>query len=1380
MGTRSDLRAASELITRAWFEVLELDGPDKGKGFLIQGGDSLRAAQLCTRLQQAFGVAIQLESVLSAASLTEFVRELLGTLSRKQTDSPDSGPLVPRDDAPDQLTLSFSQERMWFMHELAAASAAYHVPMAWRLRGALDMAALRVALATLIKRHAVLRMTVVSKGAAVVPRFATNITTLLRETTIPAMADGPNLEALQGFLSEFTNAPFSLEHGPPVRAALAQVGPDDAVLLVVMHHIAADQWALDVFFREFAAAYRAALTNTASILSASAPSFSAYAAAHRDWFLRERRSADTEYWRAKLAGLETVVLNSDYARPPQQSFRGTKLRLDFNLREIAALRAFGAAHHATLAMVLLTALKVLLFRHTGRTDVAVGVPVANRQHSGAEQLLGTLVNTLVLRTDLGDQPDFISALRRVRSTTLEALAHQDMPFEMLVQALQLPRDASRSPLFSVMFNMLNTPLGDVSFPGLDWSRFEFDKKASQFDLTVTIDADHARSISFEYSTDLFSPDTIQRLADHYLGLLRAAIQRPTQRIDAATLIPESELKLLREWAQGPRAARAEGTIPALLLPAFSRHGASLAVHYENDALTYAQLGEAVTRVAQALRARGLGRGAYVGLYMHRSPRMLIGLLGVLQSGAAYVPLDPAFPPERVAFMAGDAGLSLLLCDGDAAAHIAGPNALLDINEVLAAPSKTEWQPDIALEARPNDPAYVIYTSGSTGQPKGVVVPHRAVVNFLRSMLVEPGLTAADRVLAITTLSFDIAVLELLLPLTVGAKLVIASAVELADGEALREMLNRRQITTLQATPSTWRMLIDSGWYGTPGLRALVGGETLGTDLAIQLAGRCAEVWNMYGPTETTVWSACGRIENIGRERVSLGRPIANTEIMVLDENRELCPIGVPGEICIGGDGIAIGYLHQPALTDDRFIENPYSRDRRTTRLYRTGDRGRWRRDGRLEHLGRLDSQVKVRGYRIELGEIEARLATHPDLAAAVVIAREQKAGDPRLLAYVVPRAAMPDTAAIRDYLRQWLPEYMLPQHYIALTQIPLLPNGKIDRQRLPAPADAGPRNVVHEPPRNLAEQAVWEIWRQTLETADLGVHDNFFDLGGHSLLAVRMVSRIRSELQRACTLPMVFRNPTIAELALALGDASALSSSAIIPLQTAGDGPQLFCLCGIQIYQELAYQLAPDIPVSGVFVPQEMEYLALAGQPRKPTPSVPQLAGEYLKAIRDQQPRGPYRLAGFSFGGVLAYDIAQTLRRAGENVEFLAILDSDVPGRAGGSGGLLAGLKEQARQLRDSGARLLGSRQSGLDPVAQERNQRYLGTMRSYQAEPYGGRAVCVLSSDGPVHDAGYDWDALIPDIVTLKIDDSHLGILRGTSVVRLASFLREHLPAHR
>ncbi len=1374
MGTPSDLRAASEFITRAWFDVLELQGPDKGKGFLAQGGDSLRGTQLCLRLQQGLGIRASLATVLGAASLTQLIRELLPAPASPAAQALGAVSFAGSADAAAPAVLSFSQERMWFMHELAAASAAYHVPMAWRLRGHLDTAALRTALGAVLERHPVLRMTVVSDGANVVPRYSGGAATTLREIDIAPLADGPDLDSLSGFLSEFTNAPFSLDHGPLCRIAVASIGPDDAVLLVVMHHIVGDQWALDVFFRELAAAYRASLAGSVRASSPPQPSYARYAAAHRAWFLRERRGPELDFWRSRLEGLETVVLNEDYARPPQQSFRGAKLRLDFNLRDIAALRALGATHGATLAMVLLTALKILLFRHTGRTDVAVGVPVANRHHDGAEPLLGTLVNTLVMRTELAGQPDFITALQRVRATMLEALQHQDLPFEMLVQSLQLPRDASRSPLFSVMFNMLNTPLGEVQLPGLTWSRFEFDKKASQFDLTITIDADHARSISFEYSTDLFSADTIQRLSEHYLGLLRAVIQRPTLRIDAAALIPENELRLLREWAQGPRTARAEGTIPALLQPAWSRHAASLAIRFENEALTYAQLSLAVTKVAQALRSRGIGRGARVGLYVPRSPRMLIGLLGILQAGAAYVPLDPAFPPDRLAFMARDAGLLLLLSDGGVDPKALGVTQQLAIGDILANGTTSEWQTDVALEARPNDPAYVIYTSGSTGQPKGVVVPHRAVVNFLRSMLVEPGLAATERLLAITTLSFDIAVLELLLPLTVGAELIVASPAELADGETLRDMLNRRRVTTLQATPSTWRLLIDSGWHGTPGLRALVGGEALTTEVAIQLSGRCAEVWNMYGPTETTVWSACGRIENLGRERVSLGRPIANTEIMVLDENRALCPIGVPGEICIGGDGVAIGYLNQPALTDERFIENPFSRDRRTTRLYRTGDRGRWRRDGRLEHLGRLDSQVKVRGYRIELGEIEARLATHPDIAAAVVVAREQNAGDPRLVAYVVPRQSMPDTAAVRDYLRQWLPEYMLPQHYISLERIPLLPNGKTDRQKLPAPTDSARRSIAPTPPRNLAEQAVWEIWRQTLDTDAFGVHDNFFDLGGHSLLAVRMVSRIRSELQRACTLPIVFRNPTIAELSIALGDATALSGSAIIPLQAAGNGPPIFCLCGILIYQELADQLAPDFPAYGVFVPQELEYLNFSGQHRRAAPSVAELATEYLKAIRDRQPQGPYRLIGFSFGGVLAFDIAQTLTREGEQVELLAILDSDVPGR--GSAGILQELKAQARQIRDAGIRLIAGTESGLDLLASDRDQRYLETMRAYQAEPYPGQAFCVLSADGPVHDPGYTWEALIPRLTTHRIEDSHLGILRGTSVVRLASLLRQHL----
>jgi amino acid adenylation domain-containing protein len=1348
-----------ETVGRLWAQVLEKPA-DTGRSFFAQGGDSLRAMQLCARLSRELGAHVPVRLLFDAPQLEAFCTQLNGLAPDPDAtlDSFLSGRLPP--------VLSYSQERMCFMHEIAIGSAAYHVPMAWRLTGNLDVSALRTAFSAVVASHEVLTMTVVADDDRLQPLYGSAPAPQIVQISLDARRDEDRQKQLENFLCEFANGPFHLHSGPLVRAALVQEDSASAVLVVVMHHVIADQWSLDVFFREMSLAYAGALAGRSPLAPGSRGKFTDYVSTHRGWFSEHRRDTELAYWRKKLRGLEVTALHEDFVRPAQQSFAGAKLRLDFGLREILALRQLGAAHDATLAMVLLTALKVLLCRHIGRSDIAVGVPVANRQHLDSEGLIGTLTNTLVLRTDLDGKPDFIGALSRVRTNLLDAFEHQDLPFDQLVRELDLQRDPSRPPLFSVMFNMLNTPLGTVQFPGLKWSRLEFDKKASQFDLTVTIDADHARSISFEYSPALFTPETIQRLADHYMELLRAALRDPAQRIDSVMLSPEGEQRQLREWALGPRLRRVAGTIPALLDSQFDRSGPHVAIRCADKILTYDELHQRIMQISDELAGLGIGRGSVVGLHLERSPQMVAAMLGVLYSGATYVPLDPSYPADRLAYMARDAELNLLLTDNVAGAEPAWPQGcrVLALNG-LSDSAGTPPNGDLREGAHPGDPAYIIYTSGSTGEPKGVVVPHGAVVNILRSMLEQPGFNSNDRLLAVTTLSFDIAVLELLLPLTVGGQVVMATLPEQGDGDALRNLLERHHITVMQATPSTWQLMIDSGWIGTGELRAWAGGETLSRELANQLLGRCAEVWNMYGPTETTIWSACGRVDWPGRSRISLGRPIANTGIVVLDDNLEPCPVGVPGQICISGDGVAIGYLRRPELTAARFITNPRSRDRRTARIYCTGDLGRWRQDGQLEHLGRLDSQVKIRGFRIELGEIESRLLSHPEVEAAIVRVHSPPGFEPVLVAWVVPRAGMPGAPELREFLRQWLPEYMLPQHLLEIPAVPRLPNGKLDSQSLPPPgADPGHRGNP-APPSNAVELALWKIWRQALVVADFGIHDNLFDLGGHSLMAVQLVGRIRAELQRACNLAMLFRNPTIALLARALTQAEALPGATLVPLQSAGDGPELFCLGGIMIFRELAGRLAPDVPVCGVFVPQEMTFLAEGMDATTRTPDIPELAREYLETIRSRQPHGPYRLAGFSLGGVLAFEAAQQLRATGETVLIVIILDSDAPGT--GQPGLLRRLKNWVRR------RLARMSSTAANLAA---NARYVEVMRRYAPRRYPWKVLYVQSTDLPTHDPGYGWERLVPHLQALRVPDNHLGILQGKSVERVAAFLRPHL----
>ncbi|MCC5863320.1 MAG: amino acid adenylation domain-containing protein, partial [Gammaproteobacteria bacterium] len=1052
---RRDATGLIGRVRQCWEEVLDPVSANPSGDFLGCGGDSLRAAQLCQRLQATLGRSVSPGWLLSTPGVD--IAGLAAELAHTPTSSiPPADTRALAEPSSSGVT-SFSQERMWFMHQLAPAGLAYNVSQALRLTGPLRADALEHAVQVVTARHPVLysRFAAVPEGLqCLAPPDTPEIRLELIQA--PASAADEPAEVLRETAARLVRTPFDLVHGPVFRAALIQAGDADAVLLLWAHHIVADQWAFDILVREIAEAYHPDCEPQPSEHPEMMPDFGAYAAWHRDWFQRERLRPELAYWRRQLQGLEPLILPADRPRPAQQTFRGRRLRqaLDPGLRD--RLQAIAAGEGATLAMLLLAALKLLLRAHCDRSDLAVGVPVANRQHPGAGDLVGTLVNTLVVRSDISACDDTLEVLAVVRRTLLEALEHQDLPFERLVQAIGAPRDTATSPLFTVMFNMLNTPLGEVHFEGLSWQRFEVDRQAAQFDLTVTVDADVDRSIVFEYSTDLFEPDSMARLAERYFHLLGRLAEEPRQRLTAELWLPPAEHEELDRWGTGPRRDITPATLQALVASALQRPQ-GMALQWAGERIPVTTLERQSAALAARLNRLGIGRGALVGVCLPRGPAMLVALLGVIRAGAAYVPLDPCYPADRLHYMAEDAALAALVANRDTSTLLAWPATpqllLADAGEVLEAdgpacsvPPSTDALERAGAAITGEDPAYVIYTSGSSGRPKGVVVPQAAVVNFLLAMAERPGLGEQDRLLAVTTPSFDIAVLELFLPLWTGATLVLAAQEDVVDGTRLAALIRKARITALQATPSTWRMLLEAGWQGQPGLKALVGGEPLAATLAYQLAQRTGEVWNMYGPTETTVWSSCWRLPPRHEASISLGSPILNTSVQVVDSRLQPCPIGVPGELLIGGAGVARGYLHEADLTTARFIALPGV----DGPVYRTGDRVRWSADGALEYLGRLDAQVKLRGHRIELGEIEDRLGRHPAIAGAVAAVVEDRPGDARLLAYVVPWRSLPRAAELRDYLAQWLPSYMLPQHFVELDAMPLLPNGKVDRANLPA------------------------------------------------------------------------------------------------------------------------------------------------------------------------------------------------------------------------------------------------------------------------------------------------------------------------------------------
>jgi amino acid adenylation domain-containing protein len=1095
------LRTPTEVaLGEIWSDVLQRPTPGRSDDFFVLGGDSLRATQVMTRVRRMFALELPLSAAFEARTLEALARRIDEAASKSKRARPASTIVPVAADGP--APLSFSQQRMWIIQSLDPQNTAYNMSCALRLTGPLDVDALSRAMDEIHRRHDILRTTYdvvdgqVVQQAHPCSRKALQCIDLSRAGADPAAVAG---------------TPIDLARGPVFTSNLMRIGPNAHVLQMTMHHIAGDQWSAGVLGRELAALYNAIRAGRPAELPAPTVRYRDYATWQRAWLDSDEIADQVQYWRRKLEHVPPLNLPSDRPRPRIQTLNGGHVQSDVPASLFADLEQLGRRESATLFMTMFTGFVALLHRLSGQDDISVGVPVANRTHDAVEQVVGTFVNILALRLDLAGNPTFGELLRRVRATALDAFAHQDVPFDKLVQELVQSRDTSRAPLTQVLFNMLNAPMHGIEIDGVTWEPLILDRGGAQFELSVSVDRQITQTVTVEYNSDLFEKTTIERLVERYLHLLARAAAAPDSRLSELDLLPDEERDLvLRMWNATSVEMPARPFIAMFEARAAERPDAP-AVTFEGAASSYGELNARANVLARELARTGVGRGVRVGICVDRSPAMLVGLLAVQKSGGAYVPLDPGLPAQRLEHMVSDSGLSVLILGGNAGRDLELPPGVTTLDaEVFADAAVPMDTPNPVDTAELSDPAYIIYTSGSTGRPKGVAVSHGALANFLRSMQREPGLGESDVLAAVTTISFDIAGLELYLPLLAGARIELVPAATASDGKALSELLVATGVTIMQATPATWRMLLDAGWPGRPNLRALCGGEALPRELADPLLERVGEVWNLYGPTETTIWSTVGRVVR-GDAPVSIGRPIDNTQVYILN-GLSPAPVGVAGEICIGGAGVAIGYHGQPGLTAERFVADPFSQQP-GARIYRTGDLGRWGPDGQLHHLGRMDHQVKIRGFRVETGEIEAVLNEHPAVRQAVVVAREIGSGDLRLVAYVVYGGDEELTISeVRRFLRTRLPDYMIPSMAVALGRVPLTPNGKLDRNSLPDPfAHAARPANAFEAPASGTETVIANVWRQLLKVDKVGAEDNFFELGGYSLLALRFVAHVERQ-----------------------------------------------------------------------------------------------------------------------------------------------------------------------------------------------------------------------------------------------------------------------------
>jgi amino acid adenylation domain-containing protein len=1120
--------AVEEMIAGIWESLLPVERVGIHDNFFDLGGHSLLATQVASRVREAFQVEVPLRRIFECPTVFSLAEWISHT--RQAGKGKEVLPLAPVSRT-GLLPLSFAQERLWFIDQLAPQQPVYNLPLSFYLKGALDVAALQQSLNEIVRRHESLRVSFrVVEGRPVqviapVLRLELPVTELQDEAEVRGLAKA---EAQQ---------PFDLAQGPLLRGRVLRLSEAEHVLLLTMHHIVSDGWSMGVVYQELTTLYAAYSQGQASPLRELSLQYVDFAVWQREWLSGAVLEAQLSYWKEQLQGAPAVLeLPSDRARPQLESHRGGSLRFKLSEAVSEKLRALSRNEDATLFMTLLAAFQTLLYRYSGQEDIVVGTPIANRNRGEIEGLIGFFVNTLAMRTKLSGGQSFRELLGRVREVCLGAYENQDVPFEKLVEELQPERSLSHHPVFQVMFVLQNAPVRELKFAELDIMPFNVTHERATFDLTLSM-VENKRVIQgiFEYSAELFDVETMRWLAEHFERLLESIVANPEARLAELQLLSEAEREqLLYEWNDTTTAYPAQ-CIVELFEAQVERTPEAIALAFGEQRLSYAELNQRANQLGHYLRGKGVRAEVLVGICMERSLEMVVGVLGILKAGGAYVPLDTSYPRERLSFMLQDAGVKVLLTQERLAGEFAGSGVEVMCLDTAAAELAQHSVANPAVQVSAENLAYVIYTSGSTGAPKGVSVTQRAVVRLVRETnYVQLG--TEDRVAQLSNPAFDAVTFEIWGALLNGGRLVgIAKEVALTPAE-LASRLREEKISALFMTAALFNQVVREVPDAFAGVKhTLVGGEALDPKwmrTALE-QGRPPRLLNGYGPTEGTTFSAWFEIEQVAADAASIpiGKALSNTQLYVLDERLQPVPVGVRGELYIGGDGLARGYLQRPELTAERFVPHPFSRTP-GERLYRTGDIVRYLHDGAVDLIGRADDQVKLRGFRIELGEIETVLSGHAAVRECVVVVRGESEAK-RLVAYVVGEADEEmKVSELRDHLRAKLPEYMVPSAFVVLEELPLTVNGKVDRRALPEPAAESVEGYVA--PRTAVEEMIAGIWESLLPVERVGIHDNFFDLGGHSLLATQVASRVREAFQVEVPLRTFFECPTVAALTLAI------------------------------------------------------------------------------------------------------------------------------------------------------------------------------------------------------------------------------------------------------
>lgn len=1158
--------------------------------------------------------------------------------------NPFAGPAIER-----VIYTTQPQAEIWIACEIGNedANRSYNESISLILKGSLDKKALQKAVQSLVKRHEALRAVFSTDG-----RFMTvfeNLAIKIDEQDLSTLSDSEKDNTLNDYLSSNANYIFDLTKGPLFKVGLLKLSETEHHLILNAHHIICDGWSLGIMLEELGSLYSANVKNTTANLP-EPESFSKYADEQKTYLESETYRINEKFWLDQYKDMvPQVTLRTDFPRPPLRTYKSNRLDFLLDTTLVNDLKKTGIKAGCSLVTTLLTAFEVFLYTQTGQKDIVVGLPSADQAASGKTQMIGHCVNLLPLRSKIDTTMSFANHLKQRNTELFDAYEHQQLSFGQLLQKLPIARDPSRVPLVPVVFNIDMGMSSKVSFSGLDYVLKSNPRAFETFELFLNATGTEKDLIlEWSYNSNLFKPETIKKMMASFTELLQTIISDPNIKIDDIAKIDDSDYVLLNNT----KADYPHVPLHVLISDQAQRSPKNKALKYGTSEMTYEELDQQVNQLAHRLVQEGVKPGNVIAIALPRSIELVVCLLATIQCGASYLPLDPSYPQHRLDFMMEDSKAELLISSKNSSLSIASAPKILWLEDLFLDLSQYPATP-LGIPINLDDMVYLLYTSGSTGKPKGVQVTHKNLINFLIGMMQKPGIEETDKLLSITTISFDIAMLELFLPLLKGATLVIANDETAKDSRLMLDILKNEKITILQATPTTWQMLLDAGWQNRLPLKALCGGEALPKSLATKLLGRVDELWNMYGPTETTIWSTVKQIMP-DDELITIGHPIANTQLYMLDENNKLVAPGQIGELCIAGDGVAKGYWGRPELTSEKFIKNTYCTNPNSS-LYKTGDLGRLLPSGEVECLGRMDHQVKIRGHRIELGEIEEALNSIEEIESSVVLVDQD-----RLKAFVTTKDSIPfsqhEERHWKARLKDLLPLYMVPQNIVHVQDFPTTLNGKIDRKALVGPVAIADNKPKFSAAETESERIIAAIWENCLGIDTIDINSDFFELGGHSLIAVRVMTQIEKRTGNRLPLASLLEQPTVKKLAAYL-DKKYITWDCLVPLKTKGNKTPIFIVHGanhnVLLYKNLAENLDDDQPVYA------LQAKGLSGDVEAHD-SVTDMAADYISEIQTVNPDGPYALGGFSFGGIIAFEMARQLKAEGKEVKIVALFDTYV------------------------------------------------------------------------------------------------------------------------